>query len=419
MAVAAAARTRMTPLTLRDFLEQSSSEGFRSYPRFPAADDGGVGDLAPPERSLSRRFRGGFLRRREDGDDEEDDIDVDERDSFGLPSPVVSSCSSSEWERAESSCTELATTTEEGEEEKCASEYEKTSQSSTGGSIAFHGAADAGGDGHKEEVDGEPVGCNLEMEDKPQLSPVSVMDFPYDDDDEDDDHGEEGSDPGGMCSPSFQQCLAELQRSKAELLHKIRRLEKLKTQVVVPVDLEAQFTESDSGLSHDACTERTNANTNSTSDDTATTTTAPATPRSGGERQCTDDDDQDDDEITEWLLLDFFAEGVDRLRAAGKPISDREEAVLLRAAGEWARGAGQQWGVGDVVFSGWAAVADMERSRRWMCVAEERQDAGAEVEGLVMDALVDELVDDLRGAGAAAVGPELHGVAGCNVLWGR
>ncbi|XP_040378325.1 uncharacterized protein LOC102714719 [Oryza brachyantha] len=480
MAVAAAARTRMTPLTLRDFLEQSSSEGFRSYPRFPAADDGGVGDLAPPvrllieaglrrspsrspsfysffhkspgtlskisrlSRSLSRRFRGGFLRRREDGDDEEDDIDVDERDSFGLPSPVVSSCSSSEWERAESSCTELATTTEEGEEEKCASEYEKTSQSSTGGSIAFHGAADAGGDGHKEEVDGEPVGCNLEMEDKPQLSPVSVMDFPYDDDDEDDDHGEEGSDPGGMCSPSFQQCLAELQRSKAELLHKIRRLEKLKTQVVVPVDLEAQFTESDSGLSHDACTERTNANTNSTSDDTATTTTAPATPRSGGERQCTDDDDQDDghgaeqqqhgrllarllesvavvakDEITEWLLLDFFAEGVDRLRAAGKPISDREEAVLLRAAGEWARGAGQQWGVGDVVFSGWAAVADMERSRRWMCVAEERQDAGAEVEGLVMDALVDELVDDLRGAGAAAVGPELHGVAGCNVLWGR
>uniref|UniRef100_A0A0E0A1C9 Uncharacterized protein n=1 Tax=Oryza glumipatula TaxID=40148 RepID=A0A0E0A1C9_9ORYZ len=42
------------------------------------------------------------------------------------------------------------------EEEKCASassasEYEKTSQSSTG-SVAFHGAADAGGDGHKLSV---------------------------------------------------------------------------------------------------------------------------------------------------------------------------------------------------------------------------------------------------------------------------
>ncbi|KAF0916203.1 hypothetical protein E2562_000795 [Oryza meyeriana var. granulata] len=430
---------RTTPLTLRDFLEQSSSEGFRSYPRFPAADDGG-GDLAPPvrllieaglrrspsrspsfysffhkspstlakisrlSRSLSRRFRDSFWRRRED-DDEEDGIDIDERDSFGLPSPVVSSCFSSEWERSESE-TELAT-----EEEKCASasasEYEKTSQSNTG-SIAFHGAADAGEDGHKEVVDGEPVGRSLEMEGKQQLSPVSVMDFPFDDDDD----GEEGSDAGGMCSPSFQQCLAELQRSKAELLHKIRRLEGL-TQVVVPVDLEAQFTESDSGLSSDARTERTHLNCNSTSDDTATT--APTTPRRpGGERQCTDEQDDDHgeeqqhrllarllesvvavDEISEWLLLDLFTEGVDPLRAAAKPLNDREEAALLRAAGDWVRGAGKQWGVGDVMFSGRSALADMERGRRWMCVAEEERDVGAEVEGLVMDALVDELVGDL------------------------
>uniref|UniRef100_A0A0E0K7Y7 DUF4378 domain-containing protein n=1 Tax=Oryza punctata TaxID=4537 RepID=A0A0E0K7Y7_ORYPU len=442
--MAAVAARRMTPLTLRDFLEQSSSEGFRAYPRFPVADEGVTGDLAPPvrllieaglrrspsrspsfysffhhkspgtlarisrlSRSLSRRFREGLWRRRED-DDEEVDIAVDERDSLGLPSPVVSSCSSSECEYMAESEAELATT----EEEKCASassasEYEKTSQSSTG-SVAFHGAADAGGDGHKEDVGSEPVGRNLEMEDKQQLSPVSVMDFPFDEDD-----GEEGSD-AGMCSPSFQQCLAELQRSKAELLHKIRRLEGL-TQVVVPVDLEAQFTDQSdsSGLSRDTCTERTHLNGNSTSSSDDTATTAPTTPRSGGERQCTDGQDDDHgeeqhrllarllesvaatDEISERLLLDFFAEGVDRLRSASRPLNDREEAALLRAAGDWARGAGQRWGVGDVVFSGWAAVADMERSQRWMCVAEEERDVGAEVEGLVMDALVDELVSEL------------------------
>ncbi|KAL5209952.1 hypothetical protein ABZP36_005575 [Zizania latifolia] len=428
---------RTTPLTLRDFLEQayeSSSEGFRSYPRCPACpaayDDGG--DLSAPvrllieaglrrspsrspsfhsifqrspgatlakisrfSRTLSRRFREGFWRRRED-DEEMDGTDVDERDSFGLPSPVVSSCSASESEYAYSD-TELAT-----EEEKCASvsEFEKTSSSSTG-SIAFDGVADAGGDGQK-EVDGKPKGRNLEMEDKQQLSPVSVLDFPFDDGDGD---GEEGSD-AGMCSTSFQQCLAELQRSKALLLHKIRRVEDL-TQVVVPVDLEAQFTEL--RYSDDA---RTHVQSSSTSSDTATTSTPTPTPRLG-ERQSADQEEHvataqhrllarlldsvatEEDEITEWLLLDFFAEGVDRLRAAGKPLDGRKEAALLRAAGGWARGAGQQWGVGDVLLSGEAAVADMEWGRRWMCVGEEERDVGAEVEVLVTDALVDELVGDL------------------------
>lgn len=185
------------------------------------------------------------------------------------------------------------------------------------------------------------------------------------------------------------------------------------------MDLEAQFTESDSS-------ERTHLNANSTSSSDDTATTAPTTPR-----QCTDDQDVVNhgeeeeeehsllarllesvvvtDEVSEWLLLDFFAEGVDRLRSSASscPLNDCEEAALLRAAGDWARGAGQRWGVGDVVFSGWAAVADMERSRRWMCVAEEERDVGAEVDGLVMDALVDELVADLALGGATTVGVEV------------
>uniref|UniRef100_A0A0D9VNQ5 DUF4378 domain-containing protein n=1 Tax=Leersia perrieri TaxID=77586 RepID=A0A0D9VNQ5_9ORYZ len=437
------------PLTLRDFLEQSSSEGFRSYPRYPVPDDvdngsggsvvggGGGGDhlddLAPPvrllieaglrrspstrlppsfygffhkspgtlakiSRSLSRRFRDGFSWRRRENDGDDDDIGVDERDEFGWPSPVVSSCSSSDTEE-EMAMENLASAS--------ASEKEEMSQSSTG-SVAFEGAADAGGDGHnkEEEVDGEPVGRNLEMEDKQQLSPVSIMDFPFDDDDDDEGGGEEVRDAGAMCSPSFEQCLAELQRSKAELVHKIRRLEGL-TQVVVPVDLDAQSTESDS--SPDT---RTHLNSNnSSSDDTATSTPTTTSPRADVEQQkCTDVQDDhrllfarlvesssatDDDENTAWLLHDFFAEGVDRLRASGKPVTDREEAALAREADAWARGAGQRWGVRDVVFSGGSALAEMERSRRWMCVGEEERDVGAEVEALVVDALVDELLRDL------------------------
>ncbi|BAT10289.1 Os10g0214501 [Oryza sativa Japonica Group] len=96
--------------------------------------------------------RDGLWRRRDEDDGEEEDIAVDERDSLGLPLPVVSNCSSSECEYMAESEAELAKT----EEEKCASassasEYEKTSQSSTR-SVAFHGAADAGGDGHKLSV---------------------------------------------------------------------------------------------------------------------------------------------------------------------------------------------------------------------------------------------------------------------------
>jgi hypothetical protein len=44
------------------------------------------------------------------------------------------------------------------------------------------------------------VSSKLGMEDKQQLSPVSVLDFPFDDDD-----GDERSD-AGTCSPSFHRC---------------------------------------------------------------------------------------------------------------------------------------------------------------------------------------------------------------------
>ena len=54
-----------------------------------------------------------------------------------------------------------------------------------------------------------------EADDKEQLSPVAVMDFPFDDDYEDDAVEEEGRVGGtGACSTSFSDSLAQLHQSK-------------------------------------------------------------------------------------------------------------------------------------------------------------------------------------------------------------
>ena len=46
---------------------------------------------------------------------------------------------------------------------------------------------------------GRKIEANMMVEDKQQLSPVSVLDFPFDDDD-----GVEGSDAGACSFPAFQ-----------------------------------------------------------------------------------------------------------------------------------------------------------------------------------------------------------------------
>ncbi|CAL4928701.1 unnamed protein product [Urochloa decumbens] len=453
----AAARGR--PVTLRDFLElgcDSSSDGFRSYPRcLPWTDDalhlqpppsaarrlpttnngelrrspsrspsslfslarspsgGGPGALArisSLSRSFSRRIREGFWRRR---DEEDDDLYfVDDRDSCGFPSPLVSSCSASDSD----SEADLALLLDD---KMAASECEKPSSSSSSSSSADHGAA---ADGNKMQADGDPaVGRSssnkLGMEDKQQLSPVSVLDFPFDDDDAD-----ERSD-AGTCSPSFHRCpppppdllSSRTAAKQAQLLHKIRRYDGITAQAVDPVDLEARFTTTwdDSGESADASTHPATTSSSSFTDTATSSSSATTTARHGEEHyQSVEPDheqqpdefrllarllqDQEEDtaaaaaavdEVSQLLLLDFFAEGIDRPRSS--------EAALVRAAAEWVRGAGLRWGISDVMLSGKVALEDMERGRRWMCVADEERDVGAAVEGLLIDGLVDELVAEL------------------------
>jgi len=219
------------------------------------------------------------------------------------------------------------------------------------------------------------------------------------------------------------------------LLHKIGRYDGGGVaQGIDPVDLDARFTAatsgSESGESADASTRLVTTTSGSSTDSSSSAETTATrhddndeaehqsaerspSPHHQAEQEEPDDEcrllarllEHDaaavaclDDEVSRVLVLDFFAEGADRLihsAAGGRPLDDDRSEALVGAAAEWLRGAGPRWGIGDVVLSGKAALDDMERSRRWMCVGEEERDVGADVEGAVVDALVDELVTEL------------------------
>lgn len=504
------------PVTLRDFLElgcDSSSDGFRSYPRrllplppdadadadavrhlqqqqapptpraeaeaaaaqqllrrssssrspsslalalfsssLPGSGPGALARISSISRSFSRRIKEGFWRRR-DEDDGDDDY-FDDRDSCGFPSPLVSSCSASDSDESEADVTTAT------ELETPAPERDKATASSSTSPSPSPSSADhdrtrtdaAVADGDKAETaaveDGDSTtGAPSTVGDKQQqLSPVSVLDFAFDDNDGE----EEGSDAGTSCSCSspafqFQRCTppaVDLHGTKpqAQLLHKIRRYDGV-AQGIDPVDLDARFTAatSESGESADASTRLATTSSSSSTDTSSSSsaeTTAPQHDDEEAEHQSAeralspspspslhyqaDQEEPDDeyrllarllehdaaaaecldDEVARVLVLDFFAEGADRLTrsaaAGGRPLhDDRSESLLVRAAAAWLRGAGPRWGIGDVARSGKAALDDMERSRRWMCVGEEECDVAADVECDAVDALVDELVMEL------------------------
>jgi hypothetical protein len=220
---------------------------------------------------------------------------------------------------------------------------------------------------------------------------------------------------------------------KKKAPHKIRRFDGSTTEA--QVDLEAQFTtSSESGGDsvddvHGRCAHLPSSDSSCSTIDSeaAETSTAPLRGDYEGEehRRIIVDErsqqaehadeyrllakllDVDDDtaaavdEIAEWLLLDFFAEGIGSsmvgttAKQASLDDGSKVTAVLVETAVDWLRGSGPQWGIGDVMFSGESALKDMERGRRWMCVREEEQDVGVQVEAFVMDGLVDELVTEL------------------------
>nr|CAB3495456.1 unnamed protein product [Digitaria exilis] len=399
------------PLRLKDLLEldcdSCSAAGFRCYPRR-------LGESAPAmrrlldspspslrwrhtttskllssslSRTLSRRL-GFFWRRHDDGEDD---------------AAPTGRCSGSE-SRASSSPTP---TTSYDSSRRTGSRCESDSDFSTATTDSMDAAtvmATADGDGHEAMKRGS-TSSGSEADDKEeQLSPVAVMDFPFDDD-------EEGED-AGACSPSPSFSLERLHRRK---MHKIRRFRS--TEELGPVDLEtllAATSDDANDLADDVPEQR--ATQRSTEDEARPSSShrdadVGHEPNEHGVLALLMDAGMDG-HVTKRLLLDFFAE-MKRRRGGGSMqhhwgepsapaglLLPREEAERLLGDGDvvaaargWLDGAGsERWGLNDVLRGGRALVAEMDRSRRWMQIGEEEREVGVVVAGMLVDQLVDEVV---------------------------
>ncbi|KAM3402782.1 hypothetical protein ACQJBY_006541 [Aegilops geniculata] len=381
------------PLRLKDLLEldcdSCSAAGFRCYPRHlcvPAAAPlrarhnalheaaeapRGLGrspSLRHPLlsiRSLSRRLRDGLGWRRR------------EEEEAAAPVPAVSSGSSSSSSDSESS------------ESGSSPERKSESDFSASSTESLHAGATTGTACTREEDKEAMDRGSKEADDKEQLSPVAVMDFPFDDDYEDDavEEEEEGRAGGtGACSTSFSDSLAQLhQRRNIQMHYKIRR----RFGSVGAVDLDESFAASDSdGLGTVPVQQP----------EYFCAATAPSCPE--GHRSVGVCQDPNEHNLlgavsavcaSERLLLDFFAE----TRKNGT--SKNFEAAARMAEG-WIQGTGARWGLKEVLCGRERLVAEMDRSQRWSAradEAEEEREIGVVVAGLLIDELVADLLTDL------------------------
>uniref|UniRef100_A0A0E0IVC6 DUF4378 domain-containing protein n=1 Tax=Oryza nivara TaxID=4536 RepID=A0A0E0IVC6_ORYNI len=423
------------PLRLKDLLEldceSCSAAGFRCYPRRLCVAGGAAEAAAPPMRhrlvadrsssamrrpklsslskSLSRRLRGGFWRRREEEDEEAAAAAAAPPATASSTAPAVASCcsSSSDSETSESS------NSTGGRKSRSHSDYSEISSASSDDSLHAAGEPSTTGADHevmkrgsKEEDEEE------EADDKEQLSPVGVMDFPFDEDDDDAAAVDEDERvAAGACSFSFSDSLSQLQRRKMQLQPKIRRLGSMAE--LSGVDLEARFAASESDrlagivpVQHQCIT-----------DDVAAAPPRHDDHRNDGVSQKDPDDDEDSlldlladtvsvgvvDDVTERLLLDFFVEAKCssrniELHAPTSLLRERrrrENGETMRLAKAWLEGTGTPWTLNDVLYHGEDVMAEMERSRRWMHAGEEEREAGVVVAAMAMDELLHELVSDL------------------------
>ncbi|PON67614.1 hypothetical protein TorRG33x02_264030 [Trema orientale] len=216
-------------------------------------------------------------------------------------------------------------------------------------------------------------------EDKEQFSPVSVLDCPFEDDDQDE-----------TTSP-FNRRLARLEGTKQKLLQKIRRFENL-TQLE-PVDLEKRIIAMTSELEvadgHDHQIKIRSSSSSSNDqieDEKAREMVAKLTKVIGAAVPVAPSTN---------LLCDYFRERMEEDRESSK---DFAEAAAMKAAEDWAVGAP----TGELVLLGWevrerrnAYVMDMEKGGKWRKLEEEKGGVGLELEALVWDSLIEEVLLEL------------------------
>ncbi|XP_066387615.1 protein gar2-like [Miscanthus floridulus] len=434
------------PLRLKDLLEldcdSCSAAGFRCYPRRLGESASAPmrhllesspsltlrrhrpSKLSHLSRSLSRRLsrRGGFWSRRRDEEGEDTASAAATAASAGC-----GGSSSSEELELETSSSESSDNYSSGRTSRRRSRSESDSDLSSATEDSVHhppSQAAGAGDEHeavamkrvssKDKEGSSSLGS--EADDKEQLSPVAVMDFPFDDDDDD-----ELRDAAVTCTPSFS--LARLQRRKT---HKIRRFGS--HDELGPLDLEARLAATTSDPDADGPADADSAQAQQMiqcrTEDASTPKCAGSVHRgAGGVHDVPDEDDLTSllmgtvsgglDDVSERLLRDFFVEMKRRrseahdaeselplpgpaagavLRRKAERVVDGEAAVAAAARG-WLEATGtERWGLADVLSGGAAIVAEMERGRGWMQVGEEEREVGAVVAGMLVDQLVGEVV---------------------------
>ncbi|KAK3153124.1 hypothetical protein QOZ80_2BG0168140 [Eleusine coracana subsp. coracana] len=392
-------------MRLKDLLEldceSCSAAGFRCYPRrlgdsspaplsfcrSPSSFRRSSNKLSHISRSLSRRLRGSFWWRRSNDEEEEEVVDT----------AVVHGCGCGyepDMSLFESSDSSSRTRSRSGSD----SDFSSASSASE----TIHDAVPIAGDEHEDAMmkrgareEGSSSGGS-EADDKEQLSPVAVMDFPCFDDD---------------YSPSSDDSLLSRLHG-ARKAHKIRRFRNL--DEVGAVDLEARLVAGpDADDSDDVPARQLHRHAEET------TPRCPSSRHRGGAGVHEEEDENGllvlltdtvsagVDVVTERLLLDFFVEmNVERrsertgfpapagsLPRKAERLGDDGE-ILAAARGWLLDGAG--WGLEDVLRGGAAVIAEMERGQRWMQVGEEeREVVGVVVASVLADQIVDDVVRDL------------------------
>uniref|UniRef100_A0A0D9W8E4 DUF4378 domain-containing protein n=1 Tax=Leersia perrieri TaxID=77586 RepID=A0A0D9W8E4_9ORYZ len=225
--------------------------------------------------------------------------------------------------------------------------------------------------------------CHLreELEQGERLSPVSVMDFLSQDEDDcgvEDCNGESEFDDGDdlIVSPTFQQSLANIRRASQQLLQKIRQFEQL-------AELDASDVDESTMAKEDGVCYMTNSDSMEDDVDVEEAFVQDLLDlleaSSPGSTRC-----------FKKLLVDFFFDGL--LPWKGERLDDPDRAkLLLETAKAW---------LDDQDFSSRldakAEIEEIERLVRWRCFKDYEQELVAvDLEGEIFWSLIAELVGDL------------------------
>ncbi|CAL9153898.1 unnamed protein product [Musa hybrid cultivar] len=368
-------------------------------------------------RSISRRLRGSLWKKKEKKADQQAAVDsrakvrdivrhrsFDENGegwkSLRFPSPVASSLSS--WSETESCGTvsdllPASMASSESLDENAASAGGRRKESPSRGPN-LNDKSEKKADDEKSEGEAiasrpakvsdsketESYECNSEEEDEEEkLSPVSVIDYPYQ---QDNGHGDEEEQDA---TTTFHRSLANIERTKEQLLRRIRRFEMLAE--LDPGVLSASSSQDDLQES----TDHVASSGGEGEEERAWGLLGElkASPLEEGPRGS-----------MEKLLLDFFIQGQcrssyanrDRPLRWGRTLPSRvlrgETREMLNTARDWIDGRRCR-DLDDV--HGAATLREMEGNGRWRCFDEVEEELGMQLENALFESAVAELVQDL------------------------